>query len=179
MTLGEFAYVIDAEPKWVQNAAAVLDDRLAHTLPAARRLVVARALNAEAGMPLARAFNVAERALARYDGSRKSVAISTDDGAVTVTVDLYRLLASVSAGMSRLAVLYAPKQRGRPARHRNAIRAARDYGVDLTLLEANLRRSPAERLRMLDQMIDFEHRVRIARQPIVAARAHRRPRRAR
>ena len=162
MTLGEFAYVIDADPKWVLNAAAVLGDPLPYTLPAARRLVVARALNAEAGMPVGRAYRVAERALARYDGSRKTVALSSDDGSVTVTVDLYRLLASVSAGMSRLAVLYAPKQRGRPIRHRNAIKAAQDYGLDLTLLEANLRRTPAERLRMLDQMVEFRRKVRRA-----------------
>jgi hypothetical protein len=162
MTLGEFAYVIDAEPKWVQNVAAALDRPLPYTLASARQLVVARALNAEAGMPVGRAYRVAERALDGYDGSRKPVAVSSDDGSVTVRVDLYRLLASVSAGMSRLAVLYAPKQRGRPARHRNAIRAARDYGLDLTLLQANLRRSPAERLRLLDQMVEFRQRVRRA-----------------
>jgi hypothetical protein len=38
--------------------------------------------------------------------------------------------------------------------------AARTYGIDLTLLAANLRRSPEERIRQLDAMLDFARRVR-------------------
>lgn len=160
MTLGEFAYAIDAEPKWVQNAVSVIAASLPLSVASARRLVVARALSAQTGMPLARAYGVAERTLHHYDGSAKAVEIAGDNGAVTVSVDVYRLLASLSAGLSRLAVLYAPKKRGRPARRRNPIRAAKAYGLDLTLLEANLRRLPAERLRMLDAMVEFQRRVR-------------------
>jgi hypothetical protein len=160
MTLGEFAYVIDAEPKWVQNAASALGAPFPHTLPTARRLLIARAVSDETGMPLARAYRVAKEALHRYDGSVRPVRIAGDDGSVAVSIDVYRLLASLSAGMSRLAMLYAPKQRGRPRRPKDPVRTARAYGVDITLLDANLRRSPAERLRMLDAMVQFQRRVR-------------------
>lgn len=40
------------------------------------------------------------------------------------------------------------------------LKAAREYGLDLSLLQANLRRTPAERLRQLDAMLSFVHRVR-------------------
>lgn len=175
MTLGEFAYVIDAEPKWVLNAASVIDAPLPRTLPCARRLVIARALNKEAGMALSHAYRVAEQTLRHYDGSPRHVRIATADGSVAVSIDVYRLLASLSAGLSRLTVLYAPKQRGRPARHRDPIRTADAYGVDLSLLESNLRRSHAERLRMLDAMVAFQRRVRRVGR-LGPARIHRRAR---
>ena len=41
--------------------------------------------------------------------------------------------------------------------------AAEDYGLDLTLLAANLRRTPAQRLRQLDAMADFRRRARRGR----------------
>ena len=173
MTLGEFSFAIDADPKWVQNAASAIGAALPFTLASARRLVVARALNAETGMPLARAYHVAERTLHRYDGSAKPVGIAGENEPVSVSVDVYRLLASLSAGLSRLAVLYAPKKRGRPARRRNPIRAAQDYGLDLTLLDANLRRSPAERLRLLDAMVAFRRRVRRGAQATTPRRVRR------
>ena len=36
MTLGEFAYVLDVDPKWVQNAGAALRSPLRYTLATAR-----------------------------------------------------------------------------------------------------------------------------------------------
>ncbi len=42
----------------------------------------------------------------------------------------------------------------------DALAAAREYGIDLTLLLANLRRTPEQRLRQLDAMLDFKNRVR-------------------
>ncbi len=44
----------------------------------------------------------------------------------------------------------------------DALTAAREYGIDLTLLVANLRRTPEQRLRQLDAMLDFKNRVRRA-----------------
>ena len=54
MTLGEFAILLDADPKWVQNAAAALGG-VRFTVPGAERLPVARALAESTGMSLARA----------------------------------------------------------------------------------------------------------------------------
>lgn len=85
---------------------------------------------------------------------------------MTVTVDVYRILATLSAGLSRLRTMQAPRRPGRPARaRRDPIRAAEAHGLDLSLVAANLRRTPAERLRQLDGMADFRRRVRRVRKP--------------
>ena len=161
MTLGEFAYVLDVDPKWVQNAGAALRSPLRYTLATAQCLAVARALTDALGTPLPRAYAEAAGMLRRYDGSRRPVAVSTGDGAVAATVDVYRILAAVNTGLSRLRTTYAPRRRGRPSRaRRDPVRRAADYGLDLTLLAANLRRTPAERLRQLDAMAEFRRRVR-------------------
>src|ERR1043166_9489506 len=70
MTLGEFAYLLDADPKWVQNVVAALGGSLRYTLPTARRLAIARALSRHLDVPIARAYEIAGNVLARYDGSR-------------------------------------------------------------------------------------------------------------
>lgn len=164
MTLAEFAYLLDVDPKWVQNAAAALGGSLRYTLPTAQRLAVARALAETAGMSLPRAWAIAGGVLRKSGGSKEPVHVSADGDPVAVTVDVYRIVAAVSVGLSRLHTMYAPRQRGRPARvRRDPIRAAEEYGLDLTLLAANLRRTPAERLRQLDAMADFRRRVRRAR----------------
>ncbi len=164
MTLGEFACLLDTDPKWVQNAAAALGGSLRYTLPTARRLALARALAETAGMPLPRAYATAGRILRTYRGSKGPVRVSGEGDPVAVTVDVYRILAAVSVGLSRLRTMYAPRRRGRPTTVRcDPIRAAEEYGLDLTLLAANLRRTPAERLGQLDAMADFRRRVRRGR----------------
>jgi hypothetical protein len=42
---------------------------------------------------------------------------------------------------------------------------AEEYGLDLSLLAANLKRTPAQRLRQLDAMADFRRRARRGRRP--------------
>jgi hypothetical protein len=161
MTLAEFAYLLDADPKWVQNAAAAIGGSFHYTLLTAQRLAVARALGQTADMPLPRAYAIAGKILRQSGGSREPVRISDDADPVAVTVDVFRVLATVSVGLSRLRTMYAPRQRGRPATlQRDPIRVAEEYGLDLSLLAANLRRTPAERLRQLDAMADFRRRAR-------------------
>lgn len=163
MTLGEFSCLLDVEPKWVQNVVASLGGSLPFTLAAARRLAVARALADALGVPMPRAHALAGSVLRRYKGSRTPVTVNLpEDAAVTVTIDVYRILARVSVGLSRLRTLYAERQRGRPAAPRNPIAAAEDYGVDISLLKSNLRRTHEQRLRQLDAMVDFRRRVRRA-----------------
>lgn len=162
MTLGEFAYLLDVDPKWVQNVAANLGGSLRYTLQTAQRLAVARALAEALAVPMPRAYAIAADVLRGYDGSKRPVRVPGVEGPVAVTLDVYRILAAVSTGLSRLRSLYAPRRRGRPAASRDPIQAARAYGLDPTLLAANLRRTPAERLRQLDAMIDFRRRARRA-----------------
>lgn len=160
MTLAQFAYLLDVDPKWVQNAAAALGGSLRYTLPTAQRLAIARALADTADMPLPRAHAIAGRVLRKFRGSREPVRVSDEADPVAVTVDVFRILATVSVGLSRLRTMYAPRRRGRPATaRRDPVRVAEEYGLDLSLLAANLRRTPAERLRQLDAMADFRRRV--------------------
>ncbi len=174
MTLGEFAYVLDVDPKWLQNAAAALGRGIPYTIRAAQRLAIARALIRALGVPFPRAYVLAAGVLRRYDGSAQPVSVGDDDGMVTASVDVYRLLATVNAGLARLRVMYAPRRRGRPAEKRHdPLGRARDYGLDLTLLGANLRRTPAERLRQLDEMVEFRRRVRRAAAKTTSATASR------
>ena len=166
MTLAEFAYLLDVDPKWVQNTAAALSSSLRYTIPSARRLAVARALAETAGMPMPGAWALAAGVLRKAGGSKEPVLVSADGDPVAVTVDVYRIVAAVNVGLSRLRTMYAPRQRGRPAKlRRDPLRAAEEYGLDLTLLGANLRRTPAERLKQLDAMADFRARARRDRCP--------------
>lgn len=161
MTLGEFAYVLDVEPKWVQNAAATVEGGVPYTLAGARRTGLARALIAAVGMQFPTAFALAADVLRRHDGSRDPVQLADPAGTTTVAVDVYRVLAAVNAGVARLRTMYAPRRRGRPAqRVRDPLVRAADHGLDLSLLAGNLRRTPAERLRQLDAMSNFRRRVR-------------------
>jgi hypothetical protein len=43
---------------------------------------------------------------------------------------------------------------------KDPVTIAREYGTDISLLQANLRRTPAERLRQLDAMLNFVRRAR-------------------
>ncbi len=166
MTLGEFASLLNVGPKWVLNASAALGGSLPYTLTAGKQLAVARALHLALGVPIPRAYQLAAHALARYKVARLPVPVPSEEktgglgDAVYTTVDVYRILAAVYTGLSRLRTTYAPRRRGRPGARRDPVRAAAEHGLDLTLLSANLGRTPAERLRQLDAMADFRRRVR-------------------
>lgn len=166
MTLGEFSLLVNVEPKWVLNASATLGGSLAYTLPAAKRLAVARALNQALGVPIPKAYELAAQILARYK-AELPVTLRTEGkagelgDAVHTTVDVHRILAAVYTGLSRLRTAYAPRRRGRPVTaRRDPVQAAAEYGLDLTLLSANLGRTPAQRLRQLDAMAGFRRHVR-------------------
>lgn len=165
MTLGELSYMLNVQPKWILNASAALDGSLQYTLPEARRLAVARALHESLGMPIARAYGLAADVLRRYHGGRSPVPLFEESGPIVAMADVYRILAVVNTGLSRLRCSYAPRSRGRPnSTNDDPIRAAADHGLDLTLLASNLRRGPAERLRQLDGMVDFRKRVKRGRE---------------
>ena len=164
MTLSQLALLVGADPKWVLNAAAVVPMPKRYTVPLARRLALARAIQTELGVPLPRAYAVAGQALRRYTGGAARVTLpARGDGAVEVKVDVHRVLAAMTVRMSQLETLYAPRRRGpRPAAPRDHVQAAADHGIDVSLLQANLRRTPAERLRQLDAMAAFAGSVRRA-----------------
>ena len=65
MTRSQFAIAVMAPEKWVENAARLLKRRFRYTREESVWLGLVRELNFEAGLPLARAAEVADEALER------------------------------------------------------------------------------------------------------------------
>ena len=161
MTLGQFAVAVGAPKRWVQNAFRVLGLAGGYSVENARRLAFARALKDAAGFPISRGFPLAREALGRWP-AEQTWSLHGDDGAVRLTVDLGRFLSDFHARLSLARCWYAERARGRPPRRRRGgVAWAREHGVDLSLLEAQLARTPAERLRQLDEAATFLARARV------------------
>ncbi|HEX9580652.1 MAG TPA: hypothetical protein VF970_06050 [Gemmatimonadales bacterium] len=161
MTLGQFATAVGAPPRWVQNAFQALGLPARYNQELARRLAFARAVKEACGMPLRQAFPLAEKALAGWPKQRVW-RLDGPDGAVKVEIDLARFLSTCTVRLSLARCWYAERRRGRPPkRRRRGIAWAKWYGVDVSLLEASLKLTPEERLRRLDEALEFFRRVRI------------------
>ena len=157
MTLAEFALLVDARPKWVLNTRAILGSGVRYTVAVAERLALARVLNRDLSIPLPRVWELAGEALA---SGGKSFEFTAGDGTATLAIDLNRLRAAVATRRSLFAEMPARRRVGRkPKRAANPLVAARNYGLDVTLLQANLARHPSVRLRQLDDMAAFRSRV--------------------
>ncbi len=146
MTLGRFAVAVGATPRWVLNALTRLRHPRRYSEPLARRLALARFIAGAAGTPLPEAFRLAERALEeagphgtwRFEGR----------GGVTLEVEMPRFFTTYGAQLALAINQYGEKARGRRAhRHGSAIERAREFGIDLTLFDSALRRTPEERIR--------------------------------
>ena len=161
MTLTDFALLVDAPPKWVLNTRAILGPGVRYTVPIAERLALVRVLNRDLGIALPRAWSLAGAALLRPVGQSNVVSVVAGDGLVTLEIDVHRLQAALATRRSQLATMHEPRRAGRkPSRSSNPVFAAQRHGLDVSLLQANLKRSPSERLRQLDAMASFSSRVR-------------------
>lgn len=161
MTLGQFAVVVGAPARWVQNAFQALGLPPVYTEELARRLSFAKAVKDACGMPLRRAFPMAADALARWPAEH-TWELRGPAGAVVVSLDLERFLSSFYTRLSLARCRYAEKRRGRPRKRTlRGIGLAKWYGVDLTLLEASLQLTPEERLRRLDANVEFLRSVEV------------------
>ena len=159
MTLGQFAVAVGAPKRWVQNAYAALRLPAGYDETRARRLAFARTVKQACGMPLGRAYQLAEGALATWP-AEKVWTYRGPDAAVAVSVELERFLSDFAARLSLARSYYAERRRGRP-RRRRGLALAKWYGVDVSLLESALRRTPDERLRSLDANVEFIRSMRI------------------
>lgn len=160
MTLAETAYLTGASPKWVLNTMAALGRSRRYSEDLARRMTVARAIHEATGIPLVRSLRTASHLLAGHQNRPAPVTTPGPEREVTLVVDLNRILSSFNIRSSVLRTTFAPRQRGRPAvRRRNALEAASEWGVDLTLLTGNLAQTPEQRLRQLDAMAAFARHV--------------------
>ena len=162
MTLAAFARLLATTPKWVLNTLHALDRHPRYSLDLARRLAVTREIHDTLGVPLSTAFTLAQQALRQTPIAGSLVTVSSRaDGNVSLTIDLYRLLSSFNVRLAELRESYAPPTLGRPrTRPVDALAAAADWGLDLSLVRDNMRKPPHERLRQLDAMHSFATRAR-------------------
>lgn len=160
MTLADFAVLVDASPKWVLNTRAVLGPVIRYTVAVAERLALGRVLNRDLAISLPRAWVLAGEAMARTPDPSGLVNFVAGGGAANLTIDVHRLRSAISTRRSQLANMSRQRCAGRkPKLQSNPLTAARRYGLDVTLLKANLSRRPAERLRQLDAMAAFRSHV--------------------
>ena len=163
MKLGLFAVAVGASPRWVLNALTRLKIPRRYDEPLARRLALARLLAETTGAALGEAFALGTLALAETD-PHDVWRNESPEGAVTVTIDMPRFFTAYGARLALAINDYGEKARGRkPERRRSAVARARAYGVDTTLLDAQLRRTMAQRVR--------EHQKRV--EDLTALRAGR------
>ncbi len=148
MTLARFAIAVGASPKWVQNAAAVLEIRLDYTTRQARRLGLTRVLAEEFGLRLERAWKIAEAAL--FPAGR--VAILSDDEVLHMIVDTGRFLSDFAVRLSVATTHHEPGKRGRPSKRRlpsDPVERARKVGIDVEKLRASLALGAGARLQAI------------------------------
>jgi len=159
MTLGRFATAVGATPRWVLNALTRLGVPRRYGEPLARRLALARFVGEAAGTPLRQAFGLAARALKEADPH--STWRREGPGGVALSVDMPRFFTTYGARLALAANRYGERARGRrPRRRGSAIERAKAYGVDVTLLDSALRRSPEERVRRVAEDMAFLSEVR-------------------
>jgi len=146
MTLGRFAVAVGASPRWVLNALARLRLPRRYGEPLARRLALARFVSEAVGTPLPDALRLADRALKEADPH--STWRLEGPGGVSLAIELPRFFTTYGAHLALAINRYGERPRGRrPSRRGSAIERAKAYGIDVTLLDSALRRTPEERIR--------------------------------
>jgi len=161
MTLGQFAVTVGAEKRWVQNALRVLGVREPYSFDLARRLAFAKLLKDGFGISLVRGFPLAGDAIAAWPGTR-TWEYEGPEGMGKIVVNVERFLSDCTVRLSLSRTFYAEKPRGRPPkRRRRGLALAKWYGVDISLLEESLKLTPADRLKRLDENVEFLRRMRV------------------
>ena len=162
MTLGYASTILRAPPKRIQNALGLLKHTLEYPIEDVRRLGLAFWLVDSFVMELAWAWEFAGQALK----SKTEVVRFGHPGGPVLEIDVGRYLSNFALACAS-ALKDPPRTVGRRAhervhRARNAIKAARDFGVDVDALEAGLARTPEERLKSLDENWRFLRDVRVS-----------------
>lgn len=161
MTLSRFAIACGASPKWVQNAANRLGLSLCYTAAEARHLGLVRQIHAELGVPLEAANRFAIEAL--RDPALEPVAVA-NGSTVRLVVDVPRYLSDATVRLARAVSHHEPRRRGRRVSGSGgAVERARDYGWDIGQLETSLKTTAADRLRRLDENVEFVRALRTRR----------------
>lgn len=160
MTARQTAVAAAADLKWLTNAASLLRRRLRYDAEAARWWGLVRVLVDDLGLTLKAAAAAATAALTTA-GARKARTPADYASPVRIEVDLPRYHSIFLANLSRAINHETPRRRGRlKERASDALARARDYGVDIGLLQTALERTPAERLALLERNLEFLRAVR-------------------
>jgi hypothetical protein len=125
---------------------------------------VVRLLARDFGIPIARASELADEALRHTPETRALPLAVSHGGAATLVMDLARYHSTFATSLSTALNHGGRRRRGRPPSRRpprdGAVVAAESHGVDLSLLRAAMRQSPAERLARLDANAEFLRAIR-------------------
>src|SRR5438105_2936060 len=101
MTAAQFALIVGAPPKWIQNTRRLLSQPAANDAADARWLSLVHSLNTAIGLPLKTAARCADIAVAA-PGPNRSITIELDDERrVAIIIDLHRDITLYLARLSR------------------------------------------------------------------------------
>ncbi len=166
MTARQFAVAARADAKWILNSSALLGRRVRHSIADSRWWGLVRLLTESLSLPLQAAAEAATESLGplRKHSVAATITVRRDPSrSASLVIDLPRYESIFLANLSRALMQETPKRRGRPARRgsvADAIDSARSYGVDLGLVRAALKRTPGERLEMLEANAEFVRGMR-------------------
>ncbi len=166
LTRSQFAEVVRADEKWVENTARVLGRQLAYTPQEARYFGIVRLLASQFGIPVARSAQLAADAIRQPPDIRAFVLDASPDESAALVLDLSRYHSSFAAALATALHRGGPRRAGRPPNVReqgskyDPIGDAERHGVDISLLRQSLTQSPAERLARLDTNAAFLRSLR-------------------
>jgi hypothetical protein len=163
MTARQTAIAAGANLKWIVNSAALLGRRVRYDRQHAKWWGLVWLLTEQLGLSLRAAAAVSTVALRGGSSSTQVTAGADPSGSASLIVDLARYESIFLANLSRALVHETPRRRGRPPRRglkSDALTTARQYGVDLGLIRSAIRRTPAERLALLEKNAAFVRDMR-------------------
>lgn len=157
MTPSQFSLACGVDPRWVRNAARILGWSLRHTVEEARHVGLVRRLQEDLRVPLETADRLASEALSS-DGPEHAV---VEAGEIArVVVDVRRYLSDFSVRLARAMAHDEPCRRRFRVGQPGAVERARRHGLDVGLLRSSLKLTPAERIRRLDENMEFVRALR-------------------
>ena len=162
MTARQTAVAAGADLKWIVNSAALLGRRLRYDRQQAKWWGLVWLLT-ELGLSLKSAAGASTVALSGGSSSRQVTAGAVPSGSASLIVDLARYDSMFLANLSRALVHETARRRGRPPRRGlkgDSLATAQHYGVDLGLIRSALKRTPAERLALLEKNAAFVRDMR-------------------
>jgi hypothetical protein len=163
MTARQTAVAAGADLKWMVNSAALLGRRVRYDRQQAKWWGLVWLLTEQLGLSLRAAAAVATVALRGGSSSTHVTAGADPSGSASLIVDLARYESIFLANLSRALVHETARRRGRPPRRGlkgDALTTARHYGVDLDLIRSAIRRTPGERLALLEENAEFVRNMR-------------------